>query len=110
MKAKNVLVGRSGQEGLAGPRVIAAAEKVDPQTFVADLLDLVGGEVRPGDLLASVPKMGDSFRGGGMGLIVRTWLYQKMGRVALLHLFRACWRPVTRGRYQFRTSLSTPKV
>ncbi len=73
--------------------VIAAAEKINPQTLVADLLDLAGGDARPVDLQASVPKMGDAFFGCGTGFIVRIRLHQKIGRVTLLHLFRECGDP-----------------
>ena len=82
-----MIVGGAGQEGFVGLRVIAAAEKVDPQTLVADLLDLAGGDVRPGDLQAPGPKMGDAFRGCSMGFMARIRLHQEMGRAALLHLF-----------------------
>ena len=75
MKAENVFVGRAGQDEFAGLRVIAAAEEIDLQTLVADLLNLASGDFRPGDLQTSVPKMGDAFSSCGMGSIVRIWLH-----------------------------------
>ena len=93
IEAENVIVGRTGPEGFVGLCMIAAAEKIDPQTLVADLIDLAGGDVRLGNLQASVPKMVDEFLGCSMGFIVRIWLHQKMRRAALLHLFRACGDP-----------------
>lgn len=69
--------------------MIAAAEKIDPQTLVADLLNLASGDIRPGDLQASGPKMGDAFCGCGMGFVARTWLHLKIGRAAFCTSFES---------------------